>query len=127
MMKTVVALCAFVTTASAFAPVTPLRSPSHLASSATDTFSTSEKEQIIDNVFECHGFFPDMREESELPAEVVAMRAQPKPADELAAIKAKYSSMSEADAAFTMLVDLGLMENYDLLGEYSDDFADDAM
>jgi hypothetical protein len=127
MMKTVAAFCVFVTTVTAFAPVTPLHSASQLASSATDSFSKAEKEQIIENVFECHGFFPDMREENELPAEVIAMRAQPKPADELAAIKEKYSSMSEADAAFAMLVDLGLMENYDLLGEYSDDFADDAM
>ena len=55
------------------------------------------------------------------------MREQPKSAGELAAIKAKYASMSESDAAFAMLLDLGLMEDYDKLGEYSDDFADDAM
>ena len=90
-------------------------------------FTHFEKERIIENVFECHGFFPDLRNESQLPASVLKMREQPKSAGELAAIKAKYASMSEADAAFAMLLDLGLMEDYDKLGEYSDDFADDAM
>ena len=92
-----------------------------------DGFTQFEKDRIIENVFDCHGYFPDLRSESQLPAAVAKMREQPKSAGDLAAIKAKYASMSEADAAFTMLVDLGLMEDYDKLGEYSDDFADDAM
>ena len=90
-------------------------------------FTQSEKDRIVENVFDCHGFFPDLRPDSQLPASVLKMREQPKAANELAKIKAKYASMSEADAAFTMLIDLGLMEDYDKLGEYSDDFADDAM
>jgi hypothetical protein len=125
-MKTVVAFSAIIATAAAFVPVVSRRTAFNLAA-ATDTFTQAEKDRIVDNVFDCHGFFPDMRDDSELPAEVISMRDQPKSADELKEIKAKYASMSEADAAFTMLVDLGLMEDYDKLGEYSDDFADDAM
>jgi hypothetical protein len=130
MMNSVVAFCALAASATAFAPAFSRRSsaaPAFNLAAATDSFTAAEKERIIDNVFDCHGFFPDMRDESELPSEVVAMREQPKSAGELAAIKAKYASMSESDAAFTMLVDLGLMEDYDKLGEYSDDFADDSM
>ena len=89
-------------------------------------YTAAEKERIIDNVFECHGYFPDFRTEDQLPAAVRKMREQPKPEKELASLKAKYAAMSKADAAFTMLVDLGMMEDYDSLGEYSDDFADDA-
>ena len=97
------------------------------ASDDVDGFTQAEKDRIIENVFDCHGYFPDLRPDSQLPASVLKMRDQPKTEKDLAAIKAKYASMSEADAAFTMLIDLGLMEDYDKLGEYSDDFADDAM
>jgi hypothetical protein len=92
-----------------------------------DGFTTAEKDRMADNVFDCHGYFPDFRSNAQLPAAVLKMRAQPKPEKELAAIKAKYGAMSKADAAFTMLCDLGMMENYDTLGEYSDDFDDFAM
>jgi hypothetical protein len=92
-----------------------------------DGFSMAEKQQIIENVFECHGFFPDLRSDSQLPDSVRKMREQPKTSKELSSIKEKYAAMSEADAAFSMLVDIGLMEDYDKLGEYADDFEDDAM
>jgi hypothetical protein len=92
-----------------------------------DGFNAVEKARITDNCFDCHGFFPDLRSEAQLPAAVLKMREFPKPEGELAAIKARYAAMSETDAAFAMLCDLGLMEDYDSLGEYSDDFADDAM
>ncbi|KAI2505189.1 hypothetical protein MHU86_9277 [Fragilaria crotonensis] len=90
-------------------------------------FSQIEKDRISENAFECHGFFPDLRTEAQLPPSVLKFREQPKSEKELAAIKAKYASMSEADAAFSILVDLGMMEDYDKLGEYSDDFPDDAL
>ena len=125
-MQTVVVFSAIISVAVAFVPAASRRTAFKLPA-VTDSFTQAEKDRIIENVFDCHGFFPDMRDDSELPAEVISMRDQPKPADELAAIKAKYASMSESDAAFTMLVDLGLMEDYEKLGDYSDDFADDAM
>ena len=105
----------------------PVLSPAIPADEDEDGFTPSERAQIVENVFECHGFFPDLRSESQLPESVKKMRDQPKSSGELAAIKSKYAQMSEADAAFTMLLDLGLMEDYDKLGEYSDDFPDDAM
>ena len=125
-MKTVFVFSATIAIAAAFVPAASRRTAFKLAA-VTDSFTQAEKAKISENVFDCHGFFPDMRDDSELPAEVLSMRDQPKPAAELKEIKAKYASMSEADAAFTMLVDLGLMEDYEKLGEYSDDFADDAM
>lgn len=126
-MKTFVAFAGLIATTAAFVPAASRPTAFKLASAATDTFTQAEKDQITDNVFDCHGFFPDLRADSELPDGVLAMREQPKAADELKEIKAKYASMSQADAAFTILCDLGLMEDYEKLGEYSDDFDDDAM
>ena len=90
-------------------------------------FSGVEKQRVVDNVFECHGYFPDLRSDNQLPASVRKMREQPKSKSALSTIKNKYASMSQADAAFAVLCDLGMMENYDLLGDYSDDFDDYAM
>ena len=51
------------------------------------------------------------------------MRQQPKSQIELASIKKKYEAISnEAERVYTMLVDLGMMESYEYLEEYSDDF-----
>eukprot|EP00545_Synedropsis_sp_CCMP1620_P014808 CAMPEP_0119004680 /NCGR_PEP_ID=MMETSP1176-20130426/1288_1 /TAXON_ID=265551 /ORGANISM="Synedropsis recta cf, Strain CCMP1620" /LENGTH=127 /DNA_ID=CAMNT_0006956415 /DNA_START=62 /DNA_END=445 /DNA_ORIENTATION=+ len=127
-MKTVIAFTGLIATAAAFAPAASRSMVTKLAATATEeTFTQAEKDKITDNVFDCHGFFPDLRADSELPAEVLEMREQPKPAEELKEIKAKYAAMSKPDAAFAILVDLGLMENYDKLGDYSDDFDDYAM
>lgn len=90
-------------------------------------FTRQEKTQMMETVFDCHGYFPDFRSDEQLPDAVIKMREQPKPEGELAAIKEKYAKMSTADAAFAILCDLGLMEDYDGLGEYTDDFDDDAM
>jgi hypothetical protein len=125
-MKTVCAFVGLIATAAAFVPAVS-RPTTFKLSAATETFTEEEKDKMSSNVFDCHGYFPDFRADSELSEEVLAMREQPKAKDELKEIKAKYASMSKEDAAFTMLVDLGLMEDYDKLGEYSDDFADDAM
>jgi hypothetical protein len=127
MMKTIV-IAALVATAAAFVPATSRRTAFNLGAVAeAESFSALEKERFINNCFDCHGFFPDMRDDSELPEEVLAFRQQPKPAEELAEIKAKYAAITnESDRAYTMLLDLGLMEDYDKLGAYSDDFADDA-
>jgi hypothetical protein len=90
-------------------------------------FSPEEKSQVINTVFECHGYFPDLRTDDELPAEVLQMRQQPKSKTELSDIKAKYASIEdESERVYTMLVDLGMMESYDHLEEYNDlDFDDD--
>lgn len=128
MMKTVIAFSALVATASAFVPAVSRPAAFALKAAAEETYTQAQKEKIIEDVFECHGFFPDLRDDSELPAEVIAMRKQPKSKAELAEIKEKYAAIKDdSDRAFAMLVDLGLMEDYDKLGEYDDNFADDAM
>ena len=86
-------------------------------------YTAEEKLEVVNNVFECHGFFPDLRSEDDLPPEVRMMRQQPKSQIELASIKKKYEAISnEAERVYTMLVDLGMMESYEYLEEYSDDF-----
>lgn len=91
----------------------------------SDSFSLEEKQRIRDAVFECHGFFPDLRAEHELPTDVRHMRQQPKSTSDLAAIKQKYAAISdEAERVHTMLIDLGMMESYDQLEPYADDFDD---
>jgi hypothetical protein len=88
-------------------------------------YTTEERLKIINNVFECHGFFPDLRSEDELPAEIQLMRQQPKSKSALAAIKLRYAAIpDESERVYTMLVDLGMMESYDHLEEYSDNFDD---
>jgi hypothetical protein len=89
-------------------------------------FSSEEKSNIMNTVFECHGYFPDLRTDEELPPEVLQMRQQPKSKGELAAIKATYASIEdESERVFTMLVDLGMMESYDHLEDYNDQDFDD--
>jgi hypothetical protein len=92
------------------------------------SFTSAEKLKIADNVFECHGFFPDLRPESELSSEVRKMRQQPKAAGELRVMKKKYEAIEdESERVYTMLVDLGMMESYDHLNEYTDDFDDEEL
>eukprot|EP00545_Synedropsis_sp_CCMP1620_P005761 CAMPEP_0119005110 /NCGR_PEP_ID=MMETSP1176-20130426/1532_1 /TAXON_ID=265551 /ORGANISM="Synedropsis recta cf, Strain CCMP1620" /LENGTH=237 /DNA_ID=CAMNT_0006956879 /DNA_START=38 /DNA_END=748 /DNA_ORIENTATION=+ len=67
-----------------------------------DGFTGAEKDKMVDNVFDCHGYFPDFRADSELPAAVLKMREWPKPEAELASIKEKYAAMSKPDAAFAI-------------------------
>lgn len=86
-------------------------------------YTSDEKMKIVNNVFDCHGFFPDLRGEDELPPEIRLMRKQPKSESALSSIKSKYAAISdESERVYTMLVDLGMMESYDHLAEYSDDF-----
>lgn len=88
-------------------------------------YTSEEKLKIINNVFDCHGFFPDLRSEDELPVEIKLMRQQPKSKSALAAIKSKYAAIpDESERVYTMLVDLGMMESYDHLEEYCNDFDD---
>jgi len=89
-----------------------------------DTLTEAEKELMMSNVFTTHGFFPDLRTDSELPRSARKMRQQPKSKSELEKLKGKYNSMNESDACAAILVDLGLMEDYSSLEEYSDDFDD---
>lgn len=91
-------------------------------------FTDEEIASVSNRVFECHGFFPDLRTEEELPPEVRKMRQQPKSKSELVAIKRRYDAIpNESERVYTMLVDLGMMESYDDLGEYTDDFDDDEL
>mmetsp|Transcript_23885 Transcript_23885/g.27195 ORF Transcript_23885/g.27195 Transcript_23885/m.27195 type:complete len:284 (+) Transcript_23885:91-942(+) len=90
-----------------------------------DTLTEGEKDIMSTTIFDTFGFFPDLRTDAELPKSIRKMRQQPRPKKELEKLKAKYNSMDESDAAYAMLVDLGLMEDYSSLEEYSDDFDDD--
>merc|ERR1712176_333233 len=85
---------------------------SSLNAVATDSYTTEEKAQIVDSCFQAHGFFPDVREENELPADIRKMR-QFKSGNELKDIKAKYDALSDdSERCYNILVDLGLMEDY---------------
>jgi hypothetical protein len=127
-MKVFFALVATIAPIAAFLPAFSRRQGFVLNVAGTNEFTAAEKDRVIENVFECYGYFPDMRDESELPADVRSMRAQPKAPGELAEIKAKYNAIKdESERAFRILVDLGMMEDYDKLGDYSDDFDDYAM
>ncbi|KAI2494325.1 hypothetical protein MHU86_17156 [Fragilaria crotonensis] len=89
-------------------------------------YSKEDKMKIVNNVFDCHGFFPDLRGEDELPLDVRLMRQQPKSKSALLSIKSKYEAIpDESERVYTMLVDLGMMESYDHLDAYSDDFDDE--
>jgi hypothetical protein len=88
-------------------------------------YSKEDKMKIVNNVFDCHGFFPDLRSEDELPLEIRSMREQPKSKSALLSIKTKYEAIpDDSERVYTMLVDLGMMESYDHLDAYSDDFDD---
>jgi len=83
-------------------------------------FTEEELMVISDTAFQCHGFFPDFRTENELPKEIRRMREH-KSVEEVAIIKAKYDDIEdESERVYRMLVDLGLMENYDELEDYSE-------
>jgi hypothetical protein len=99
--------------------------PTPVKDAGESGYTSEEKLKIINNVFDCHGFFPDLRSEDELPVEIQLMRQQPKSKSALAAIKSKYAAIpDESERVYTMLVDLGMMESYDNLEEYSNDFDD---
>jgi hypothetical protein len=106
----------------------PVKKEAVVEDDPTETFTSAEKVKIADNVFDCHGFIPDLRPESELSSEVRKMRQQPKAAGELRLIKQKYEAIEdESERVYTMLVDLGMMESYDHLDEYTDDFDDEEL
>lgn len=81
---------------------------------------------IKNNCFEVHGFFPDLRPFEDLPKDIQAAR-KTKTGEELEEAKAKYAAIkSDSDRAYAVLVDLGLLEDYEKLGDYDDNFDDNA-
>uniref|UniRef100_A0A7S1E9J8 PS II complex 12 kDa extrinsic protein n=1 Tax=Thalassionema nitzschioides TaxID=33649 RepID=A0A7S1E9J8_9STRA len=119
-MKIAIVSC-LLATAVAFVPSANRRPSLSLKSTPVEEVTAVEKEQIMENVFECHGYFPDFREFDELPASVREMRSLS--GDELKEATAKYSSMKDdSERCYQVLVDLGLLEDYSSLGEYSDNF-----
>mmetsp|Transcript_249 Transcript_249/g.373 ORF Transcript_249/g.373 Transcript_249/m.373 type:complete len:96 (+) Transcript_249:23-310(+) len=94
-MKFAFLLSCVIANAVAFAPSGTQRAVTSMkaVAEAEDT-TVEEKKQEVEDVYEIFGFFPDMRDEKELPKAVRNMR-EFKDGEELAEIKAKYNAISD--------------------------------
>merc|ERR1712087_918471 len=117
-MKTAIISC-LIASAVAFAPLNTQRASVSLNAAATaDSYTVDEKEKMVNSCFQAHGFFPDVREEDELSADVRKMRQYSALGEKkLKGIKAKYAGMSTEDECYNILIDLGLMEDYSKMGQ----------